>query len=52
MNKLKIASILAAIGFLASAASKVFAGELPNWTEVTLAISTILAAIGFQRSAA
>lgn len=47
----KIASILAAVGFLAAAAAKVLVGEAPNWTEVMLAVSVIAAAFGFQKSA-
>lgn len=52
MNKFKVASILAAAGVLVAAIGKFMAGELPNWTEVTLAITTLLAAFGFQRPAA
>ena len=52
MNKFKVASILAAVGVLIAAVGKFMAGELPNWTEVTLAVTTLLAAIGFQRPAA
>jgi hypothetical protein len=45
----KIASLIAAAGVLLVGVGKFMAGEIPNWTEVTLAITTILAAIGYQR---
>lgn len=47
----KIASIVAAVGFLLVALGKFMAGELPNWTEVTLALTTLAAAFGFQKGA-
>ena len=49
MNFARIASVVTAVGVLLVAIGKMFTGEMPNWTEVTLAITTITAAIGFQR---
>lgn len=44
----KIGSVIAAVGFLAVAIGKGVQGEVPNLTEVTLALTTIAAAFGFQ----
>ena len=49
MNVARIASIVTAIGVLLVAVGKLFTGEAPNWTEITLAITTLTAAFGFQR---
>lgn len=46
----KVFTIIGAVGFLLATASKAYAGEAPNMSEVLLAVSTIASAFGFQRS--
>lgn len=47
-KKQKVATVLAAVGVLFVAGSKLINGELPSMGEVTLAVSALAAAFGFQ----
>ena len=49
MRANKVVSVLALLGFLAVAVSKIVSGETPNLTELGLAFTAALAAFGFQR---
>lgn len=44
----KIGTVVASIGFVVVAAGKAMQGEMPNATELLLAVSAIGAAFGFQ----
>lgn len=48
MTLRKIASIATGLGVLLAGLGKFFQGEMPNMTEIMLAITTLTAAFGFQ----
>ena len=46
----KVMTVVALVGALCVAATKVYNGEAPSWPEIMLAASAVAAAFGFQTS--
>ena len=46
----KTMTVVAVVGALCAAITKVYNGEAPNWPEIMLGVTALAAAFGFQTS--
>ena len=44
----KVMTVVAMVGAVCVAATKVYNGEAPNWPEIVLGVTAVAAAFGFQ----